>query len=149
MKKKQENPPRLVHATTTLQQQQQQQQRIDDMNGHPNGKSKCSLNSIKRTQSKPRTREREMRQRHERERESEKRERDAVAGERETRRFLLLQVLSFTYWQIGNVGTRVCFMDNNNNNNILNKPFLVGVWMFLIFILFLALLMSFLNVLIR
>jgi hypothetical protein len=39
-----------------------------------------------------------MRQRdeRERERESEKRERDAVAGERETRRFLLLQVISFT-----------------------------------------------------
>jgi len=32
MKKKQVNPPRLVHATTTLQQQQQHQ-RIDDMNG--------------------------------------------------------------------------------------------------------------------
>jgi hypothetical protein len=73
MKKKQENPPWLVHATTTLQQQQQQQ-RIDDMNGHPNGKSKCSLNSIKRTQSKPRRRERES-QRRERGTQSQERER--------------------------------------------------------------------------
>lgn len=55
-----------------------------------------SIASNAHNQNRVREREREMRQRHERERESEKRERDAVAGERETRRFLLLQVISFT-----------------------------------------------------